>query len=161
MLIVRAKNRHPFDQQLNKDTGISSWEWFTFCWVPVIPLGKKHKDVSCTNAGLLCKRADSYRLHARYADLDKICEIDPTFSHSKAGEEAQCHRRVVKARPLKGGNKVRHRRKDSSHSISDTNNAIATSVQHITERHPIRRTYRLSGYSVNSARFECVTWLFI
>jgi hypothetical protein len=24
---------------------ISSWEWFTFCWIPVIPLGGKHKDV--------------------------------------------------------------------------------------------------------------------
>ncbi|KPI42825.1 uncharacterized protein AB675_2018 [Cyphellophora attinorum] len=23
---------------------ISSWEWFTFCWIPVIPLGGKHKD---------------------------------------------------------------------------------------------------------------------
>ncbi|KEF53247.1 uncharacterized protein A1O9_10695, partial [Exophiala aquamarina CBS 119918] len=24
---------------------IQSWDWFTFCWVPVIPLGSKHKDV--------------------------------------------------------------------------------------------------------------------
>ncbi|ETN46855.1 uncharacterized protein HMPREF1541_01044 [Cyphellophora europaea CBS 101466] len=27
---------------------ISSWEWFTFCWIPVIPLGKKHKDLACS-----------------------------------------------------------------------------------------------------------------
>ena len=111
---------------------------------------------------MLRKRADSYRLRARYADLDKICEIDPTFNHSKAeGGGPMPPPQWSRSVPLKGGNKVRHRRKDSSHSISDTNNAIATSVQHITERHPIRRTYRLSGYSVNSARFECVTWLFI
>ncbi|KAJ4554429.1 hypothetical protein HRR78_002833, partial [Exophiala dermatitidis] len=25
---------------------ISSWDWFTFCFVPVLPLGSKHKDVS-------------------------------------------------------------------------------------------------------------------
>ncbi|EXJ95105.1 hypothetical protein A1O1_00224 [Capronia coronata CBS 617.96] len=27
---------------------ISSWDWFTFCFVPVIPLGSKHKDLACS-----------------------------------------------------------------------------------------------------------------
>jgi hypothetical protein len=25
---------------------IQSWDWFTFCWIPIIPLGGKHRDVS-------------------------------------------------------------------------------------------------------------------
>ncbi|KIW18842.1 hypothetical protein PV08_03131 [Exophiala spinifera] len=27
---------------------IQSWDWFTFCFVPVIPLGSKHQDIACS-----------------------------------------------------------------------------------------------------------------
>ncbi|RMZ78374.1 hypothetical protein DV738_g3948, partial [Chaetothyriales sp. CBS 135597] len=27
---------------------ISSWEWFTICWIPVIPLGGKHQEIACS-----------------------------------------------------------------------------------------------------------------
>lgn len=56
---------------------IQSWNWFTFCWVPIIPLGGKNKDVG----GLLiycCRNVDDYSsLHARYADFDKTSGQSP------------------------------------------------------------------------------------
>ncbi|KAJ9616817.1 hypothetical protein H2200_000536 [Cladophialophora chaetospira] len=27
---------------------IQTWDWFTFCFIPVIPLGGKHKDLACS-----------------------------------------------------------------------------------------------------------------
>ncbi|OQU98818.1 hypothetical protein CLAIMM_04545 isoform 1 [Cladophialophora immunda] len=42
---------------------IQSWDWFTFCFVPVIPLGGRHQEVRSTTpsdlCGLLTKSLDS------------------------------------------------------------------------------------------------------
>lgn len=45
---------------------IQSWDWFTFCWVPVIPLGGKHQDVClppCINIPDLANRFQDRLFH--------------------------------------------------------------------------------------------------
>jgi hypothetical protein len=44
---------------------ISSWDWFTFCWIPIIPLGSKHQDVGspALSGNTLLTRITACMLH--------------------------------------------------------------------------------------------------
>ncbi|KAK4941044.1 hypothetical protein LTR10_018965 [Elasticomyces elasticus] len=72
---------------------ISTWDWFTFCWVPVIPLGGKHQDRI-----VLCVSDVDRRLPARYAVFARTLGIGQTYYHNK-----------VKGRRCSLRNKGRHK----------------------------------------------------
>ena len=88
---------------------ISSWDWFTFCWVPVIPLGKKHKyvksdtglvaDIGLTENSLPAPSAGSVKVFKidRMYSLKKAAEVRCSILHSK---EAEAPRDGVAGSPL-------------------------------------------------------------
>ncbi|EXJ90091.1 hypothetical protein A1O3_03160 [Capronia epimyces CBS 606.96] len=71
---------------------ISSWEWFTFCFIPVIPLGSKHKDVGPLLQRVVLVHAETSRsLLAQSAGFAKIYGIDRMSSRNKAKGQLYPH----------------------------------------------------------------------